>query len=167
MPNTTVQAAGEAMPHDMIMRIAKDLGVAERLREDYEAKARNKDDTISMTYKRDEEHASDLTYSLRQMLSHHKATSLDGAAVQIAEIINIVGLLWDGIPEEAMDYDLRHHRRAFDRLAYSVLDFLNVQLATPVEALVYRHFANQHINPWTPTPERLVTRGVTKEAADA
>jgi hypothetical protein len=148
---------------DIVVSIARALGTAERHREHVEGKASHPDYNIKDTYRRDEEHASDLTYTLRDMLSHHAAASLDGAAVQTAELIGLVDMLWDGIPEEATDYRMKKIHRSIERLLHSILGCLNKQLAEPVEDFVYPHFTNQHLNPWKPIAERFAMRGLSEE----
>ncbi|WP_426238133.1 hypothetical protein [Pararhizobium sp. DWP1-1-3] len=150
---------------DAVMTIARALGAAEKRRDYAEGKARHPNYNIKETYKGDEEHASDLTYTLREMLSHLPAESLDGAAVQTAELISLVDLLWDGIPEDAIDYRMKKMHRSIERLLFSVLGCLNGKLSEPVENFVYPDFTNRHMNPWTPIGDRFALRGMGEEAS--
>jgi len=83
-----------------------------------------------MIYERAGRHEYDRDQALRQMLSLERATSLEGAAMQIAEAISSFALIWDQFPEKSETYQIRQDCRRLNRLLFSALSVMQSQSAS-------------------------------------
>jgi len=88
---------------------------------------------------------------LRDMLTLTKASSLEGAALQIAEAFARLDLVLDRIPNEILsaDWHIRVDVRAINRLLFSALEFIDGAAARKIDEVADPYFANWHMNPWT------------------
>lgn len=99
-----------------------------------------------------EKEAVDEYYAMQDLLPFVKATTLTGAALQIAEAMNIVQRLMDDF-ETAGEAHRRKHR-AVDRLLWSALDVVD-EAASLKLSDVHRHAVSRCLNPWTSVEERI------------
>ncbi|MCZ7498885.1 hypothetical protein [Agrobacterium sp. ST15.13.015] len=90
-------------------------------------------------------HEYDRELATRQLLSFEPAKSITGAAIQIAESLSALDLMWDQVPREAIGFETRQDYRRLTRLLFSVRDFLLAQTD-----LVPEHFKRMPGNPWVP-----------------
>lgn len=90
-------------------------------------------------------HEYDRELATRQLLSFEPAKSITGAAIQIAESLSALDLIWDQVPREAIGFETRQDYRRLIRLLFSVRDFLLAQTE-----LVPEHFKRMPGNPWVP-----------------
>ncbi|PYE40488.1 hypothetical protein DFI02_1153 [Rhizobium sp. PP-F2F-G20b] len=126
MSNIIVPAAGEATTTEsVILNSARQIGEAAGCRYD-------RDDQI---------------VALRAELSQQKATTLEEAAVQICDLTNRIGFVFEQLPQEADDAT-GQDRAAIMRLAFSVLDVLAQATGQKPEVIIYDGFSDQHLNPW-------------------
>lgn len=161
MPNASVPAASEAVPADMIdelLALGIRLGAAIREEENLQSRsgaARRAKKLSAETYlDHAAEHVSDEVYALRDMIASVKATSLAGAAVQLAEALARVDMVWDQFPQEAETYRIKQDVRVINRLLYSVLDLVDGLAERKLAEIVTPDFGSPYLNPWVPVEAR-------------
>ncbi|MFP5077014.1 hypothetical protein ACLE20_06870 [Rhizobium sp. YIM 134829] len=138
MSNDPVPAGGEAMPIDPVLAIARKLARADafsRLAEQNKARERV-------------DHQEDRRANLRDQLALVEATTLAGAAVQVAELLNLFDTFRDCIPYGDITSQVERDARAIVRLAFSAMTALESAAGVKVDALVYDGYAAYQRNPW-------------------
>jgi hypothetical protein len=134
---------------DEAVALGKRLGDAYRRRDHLEPWKFEvgSDPTPAIYFKNAAEDASDIVNVLRDTLCVVMATTLAGAAVQIAEAIARLDLLGEGSESSEL--------RAVHRLLYSALDVVGGLADRKLAEVVTPDFDNRHIDPWRPVEERL------------
>lgn len=133
---------------DPVVQIGRQLGDAYREDEANQiaeaAARRAKDGSRECYAKNRQSHSWDCVEALRAMLSHRQATTLEGAAIQIAGATTIVDMIWDQFPEENETYQIKQDFRALVRLLYSALTAIDAVLLRKVDDLVCKDFGGQN-----------------------
>lgn len=166
MPNTTVRAAAEGMPKsntpqssDTVVIFGRLLGEAYRASEAAQTHAfdaKRKNDMLEESAWEDAAAVEDdRIYALRDMLSLHVATSLEGVAIHLAEALTRIDFVRDQFPEVSESYQIKQDFRALNRLVYSALAFIDEQASTKLQQNVTDTFGSKHLSPWTPVEEML------------
>jgi len=107
-------------------------------------------------------HEYDRELATRQLLSFEPAKSITGAAIQIAESLSALDLIWDQVPREAIGFETRQDYRRLTRLLFSVRDFLLSQTDS-----VPDHFKRMPGNPWVPVEVAAQKYQETERAIEA
>lgn len=160
MPNDTVSATATGLPEgtDEVLALAARLGAAMRREEDLQVRAsaakRAKKLSAETYLDHAAEHSTDEIYALRDMIASVKATSLAGAAIQVAEALARVDMVWDQFPQEAETYRIKQDVRVINRLLYSVLDLVDGLAERKLAEIVTPEFGSPYLNPWVPVEAR-------------
>ncbi|MBU1402521.1 MAG: hypothetical protein KKC90_15775 [Alphaproteobacteria bacterium] len=161
--NAPVRAAAEGMPtkspeRDPVFDIAVQLGRAERSREELDLRA-VRDRPNRYVFAGQAQNEQDRVDTLRAAISQHKATSLEGAAVQIAEALVVADFLNEWVREDALDGSEVSHAqrdyRALQRLLFSALDVVEAATGRKMADLGLQAFRNPSLSPWVQADDKL------------
>lgn len=86
--------------------------------------------------------------AIRAKLSQQKATTIEEAAVQICDLTNRLGFVFEHLPQKEEANVTEQDCAAIMRLAFSVLDVLAQATDQKPEAIIHDGFSDQHLNPW-------------------
>jgi hypothetical protein len=139
---------------DPIVQIGRQLGDAYReadYNDELSFRAANNDGGLEARARERRNHSQDRIDSLREVLTCYKATTLEGAAIQLAEATNLVDGLWDQFPREQETYHIKRDFRGLIRILYSALAFIDANNRRKVDHLVNPSFSGLEIlNPFLP-----------------
>jgi hypothetical protein len=91
-------------------------------------------------------HAYDEYLSMQMQLSLHKAESLEGAALQIRQAINLVDLIEDAF--DTSDFATQQDFRALQRLLYSAFEVIDRSAGQKLVDIVGEYLASTRLSPW-------------------
>jgi len=155
MSNDAARATAETLS-DEAVSIGQRLSEAMRLGDELENKLatqRSEKNLVATIYlETAASHAEDEQEMLREMLSIVKASSLAGAAIQIARAISLVDTICACSDESYLQ--VRGDVRAINRLLFSALDVVDARADRRLSETVSVLFGNPHLNPWVPVEER-------------
>lgn len=160
MPRLSVAAISAALPEetDEVLALGARLGAAMRQEEDLLHRTsiakQEKKYSAKVYLNGAAEHCADEIYTLRDMIASVRAKSLAGAAVQIAEALARVDLVWDQIPETHETYRVKQDMRAINRLLYSALGVVDNLAEQKLADVVTPDFGSRYCDPWQPVEER-------------
>lgn len=157
MPNEPIPAAAEGMSdlinrHASIVDLARRLGAVYLLEEALEVRTFNiQDGQVAKrgSLQRGIDHLGDEAYILRDMISVQPATSLEDAAIQVAEAVNVLDIIHDQFPEDHESYQIKRDFRALARLLHSVFTLINSKAADKVENIVTPSYGAPYTSPWS------------------
>lgn len=139
--NDATRASAEALPKinlyrdeaDIVVQIGRQIGDAYRKEDELqvtEFRARQENDHRRAIYAESRcQHEWDRIDTLRAALACYRATSTEGAAIQIAEALTLVDLIWDQYPRDEESYEVKNQFRTLNRLLYSA--FAAIDAVTP------------------------------------
>lgn len=87
--------------------------------------------------------AADLLNSLDHVISHYRASSLEGAAVQLMVLYDCIDMCANGT-EEAQE----RYAKMAERLAYSIKSVLQEHIAINLDELGAQRHMPENLNPW-------------------
>jgi hypothetical protein len=96
-------------------------------------------------------HEYDRECALRQFLSFERAESCAGAAIQVAECLVALDMIWDQFPSESETFDVKQDYRRLNRLLFSVLRFLREVAAHELDGCIDDTFRD----PWLSAEEAI------------
>lgn len=160
MTNSTTRGSDENLaPFDPLLELAKAIAAADARVQEYGKKgtqARKIKDGVAETYLENaERHACDQYYSLREGLSCHEATTMEGAMIQVAEAYNLVDRLWDIVPEGDHDREGKKIKRSIERLLISSLRMMERVAEKDLSSLGLACFRSAHLDPWEDVELRI------------
>ena len=163
--DTTPAVRCEALMYGLRMAAAQDASLAA-----YEqaSKLRDKGDVSQSIYTVAEARLRlDEELAFKAALACVEARSLEGAAFQITEVLNLINVFDDDHEsEDGPDIAPAAARRAIVRLLYSVLHAIQKHCDQPIDAAC-RDIFNWHLDPWRTLDERLtvVSEGTAAAAS--
>lgn len=141
-----------------VWRLAPRLADFRRRRDEYEAKAYGATKDLAWTrnyYDPAEEHAYDGEKAVLKLIASSPASSLEGAAIQIALALTYLDDIEDWCKEHGRIDRPRAKFRALDRLLYSARHVVEVAAGATLAEIVDPDFQVTHCDPWADVDERI------------
>ncbi|WEO64804.1 hypothetical protein [Rhizobium rhizogenes] len=122
-----VEALHPPHGHDQALELGRRLAAARQRHNELDEKSLELPDrshVASSIFDDAMHHEYDRECALRQFLSFERAESCAGAAIQVAECLVSLDMIWDQFPSESETFDVKQDYRRLNRLLFSVLRFL-------------------------------------------
>lgn len=141
-----------------VWRLAPRLSDFRRRRDEYDSKASGATEDSAWTknyYDPAEEHAYDGEKAVLELIASSRASSFEGAAIQVALALTSLCEIEDWCKEHGNGPRPKAEFRAMERLLYSARHVIEAGAGTTLAEIVDPDFRVNHCDPWTDVDERI------------